>query len=176
MQHQELPQRPPGGFGTPGHTELLSIAKKMIFSEFSSSSIISSAHQPLQTQPMQDMLRCLRYRVLPAMHMGLSKPSLPSLKMHLLSSRGGKAALLAQGAKPHFPNHPHCSTRQEHCNPAKDRGKGESRTDWEKDTGKVLSQRLQTTGNAGLYSLKTMLNFPCLSARALPHIPPSPGG
>lgn len=117
-----------------------------------------------------------RYNVLPAMSTGLSKLSPPSPKMHLLSSRGGKEALLAQRAKANFPNHPHSSTRQEHCNPAKDRAKGESGTDWEKDVGKVLSQRLQTTGNAGLYSSKTKLNFPCLSARVLLPHPSFPWG
>lgn len=163
----------PGCFGTPGHTQLLSSTKKRIF--------LSSAHLLLSLflSPNTTHVRHAHVSQVPCAtcnHTGLSKPSFPSPKMHLLSSRGGKAAVLAQGAKPTFPNHPHCPTRQEHCNPAKDRGKGETKIDWEKDVGKVLSQRLQTTGNAGRYSLKTTLNFPCLSARVLPPHPSFPRG
>lgn len=163
----------PGCFDTPRHTQLLSTTKKRIF--------LSSAHLllPLFLSPNTTHVRCASVSQVPCVTCnctGLSEPSLPSPKMHLLSSRGGKAALLAQGAKPTFPNQPHCPIRQEHCNPAKERGKGESRIDWEKDVEKVFSQRLQTTGNAGRYSLKTMLNFPCLSARVLLPHPSFPRG
>lgn len=163
----------PGCFGTPGDTELLSTTKKRIF--------LSSAHLllPLFLSPNTTHVRhadgsqvpCATCDAHGALQTNASQPQNAPPQQQRRES-----CSLAQGAKPTFPNHPHSPTRQEHCNPAKDRGKGESRIDWEKDVGKVLSQRLQTTGNAGLYSLKTKLNFPCLSAWVLLPHPSFPQG
>lgn len=159
----------PGCSGTPEYTELLATTNKMIF--------LSSAHLllPLFLSPNTTHTRradvsqvpCATCSAHGALQTITSQPQNAAQQGKQLSWLRGQSQL--PQTTPTVP--PGSSTATLPRTAEKDKAELTGK----RTQGKSLA-RGSRPGNAGLYSLKTMLNFPCLSAQVLLPHPSFPGG